>query len=215
LKDQARVLGIDDGPFVKGMQRTPLAGVLVCPPGYVEGVMVSSCQVDGEDANQAIIRMVRDSRFSEQVRMVMLDGAALGGFNVVYVRALSRDLGVPVLTISRDQPDMDAIRSALIAHFPDWERRFEARWRCPTAGSSSPRRASRTGRPTPWSVASPFADVCPNRSGWRIWWPPPWCAGSPGEGPERPGKHYLPSFPHFPSWPMTWCSRWPRGACGR
>jgi len=126
LKDQARVLGIDDGPFVKGMQRTPLAGVLVCPPGYVEGVMVSSCHVDGEDANQAIIRMVRDSRFSEQVRMVMLDGAALGGFNVVDVRALSRDLGVPVLTISRDQPDMDAIRSALIAHFPDWERRFEA-----------------------------------------------------------------------------------------
>ena len=55
--------------------------------------MVSSCQVDGEDANEAISRMVRDSRFSEQVRMVMIDGAAFGGFNVVDIQALSEDLG--------------------------------------------------------------------------------------------------------------------------
>jgi endonuclease V-like protein UPF0215 family len=125
LKDQARVLGIDDGPFLKGQGRAPLAGVLVCPPGYVEGVMISSCQVDGEDANEVISSMVRDSRFSEQVRMVMLDGAALGGFNVIDVRKLSSDLGVPVLTVSRDQPDLASIRDALLAHFPDWERRFE------------------------------------------------------------------------------------------
>ena len=125
MKDQARVLGIDDGPFVKGQGRAPLAGVLVCPPGYVEGVIVSSCQVDGADANEAISSMVRDSRFYEQVRMIMVDGAALGGFNVVDVRALSEDLGVPVLTVSRDEPDMVSIRDALEAHFPDWERRFE------------------------------------------------------------------------------------------
>lgn len=125
MKDQARVLGIDDGPFVKGTGRAALAGVLVCPPGYVEGVIVSSCQVDGDDANGAIVAMVRDSRFFEQVRMVMVDGAALGGFNVVDVRALSEQLGVPVMTVSRDEPDMGAIRSALKAHFPDWERRFE------------------------------------------------------------------------------------------
>lgn len=125
MKDQARVLGIDDGPFVKGAGRTPLAGVLMCPPDYVEGIMVSSCQVDGDDANEAIVRMVRDSRYSGQVRMVMVDGAALGGFNVVDVQRLSEDLGVPVVTISRDEPDMTAIRAALMKHFPDWERRFE------------------------------------------------------------------------------------------
>jgi hypothetical protein len=91
----------------------------------MEGVMVSSCQVDGEDANDAITSMVRESRFYEQVRMIMVDGAALGGFNVVDVRALSKDLGIPVLTISRDEPDMGTIRTALTAHFADWERRFE------------------------------------------------------------------------------------------
>ncbi|HNX47475.1 MAG TPA: DUF99 family protein [Methanomassiliicoccales archaeon] len=125
MKDQARVLGIDDGPFEKGQARAQLAGVLVRPPGYVEGVMISSCQVDGDDANEAISSMVKDSRFSEQVRMVMVDGAALGGFNVVDVRALSEEIGVPVLTISRDEPNLTEIIDALRAHFPDWERRFE------------------------------------------------------------------------------------------
>jgi len=119
------VLGIDDGPFTKGQGRAPLAGVLVCPPGYVEGVLISSCQVDGDDANEAIVHMVNGSRFSEQVRMVMLDGAALGGFNVVDVRALSKELELPILTISRDEPDMSSIRKALVSHFPDWERRFD------------------------------------------------------------------------------------------
>lgn len=119
------MLGIDDGPFTKGQGRVALAGVLVCPPGYVEGVLFSSCQVDGDDANDAIIGMVKGSRFREQVRMVMLDGAAFGGFNVVDVQALSGELGVPVLTISRDEPDMVLIRHALQAHFPDWERRFD------------------------------------------------------------------------------------------
>jgi len=126
VKDQARVLGIDDGPFLKGQARAPLVGVLVCPPGYVEGVIISSCQVDGDDANDAISRMVKDSRFSEQVRMVMVDGAALGGFNVVDVRTLCEEIGVPVVTISRDEPNMTGILDALRAHFPDWERRFEA-----------------------------------------------------------------------------------------
>ncbi len=125
MKDQARVLGIDDGPFEKGQERVPLAGVLICPPGYVEGVLISSCQVDGDDANDAILSMIRESRFSDQVRMVMLDGASLGGFNVVDVRALSEKLGLPVLTISRDIPDMPSILDALKAHFTDWERRFK------------------------------------------------------------------------------------------
>jgi uncharacterized protein len=125
LKDQARVLGIDDGPFVKGQAFVPLAGVLVCPPNYVEGVMISSCAVDGNDADDAILRMVSGSRFREQVRAIMIDGVALGGFNVVDIKELSEALNAPVITVSRDQPDLGAIEKALKAHFPDWERRLD------------------------------------------------------------------------------------------
>lgn len=119
------MLGIDDGPFVKGQSTVPLVGVLVCPPNYVEGVILSECNVDGDDADRAIIGMVNGSRFREQVRAIMIDGAALGGFNVVDIKALSKTLGMPVMTVSRDDPDMTSIASALKAHFPDWERRFK------------------------------------------------------------------------------------------
>lgn len=118
------MLGIDDGPFVKGQASVPLAGVLVCPPNYVEGVMISSCAVDGDDADDAILSMVNGSRFREQVRAIMIDGVALGGFNVVNIKTLSEALNAPVITVSRDQPDIGAIEKALMAHFPDWERRL-------------------------------------------------------------------------------------------
>jgi len=124
VKEQARVLGIDDGPFVKGQGTVPLVGVLVCPPGYVEGVLVSSCAVDGDDANEAIIGMVNPSRFREQVRMIMIDGVAFGGFNVVDISALSAALDLPVVTVARDEPDMNSITFALKAHFTDWEQRL-------------------------------------------------------------------------------------------
>ena len=55
----------------------------------------------------------------------MIDGVALGGFNVVDIKTLSEALNAPVITVSRDQPDIGAIEKALKAHFPDWERRFE------------------------------------------------------------------------------------------
>lgn len=102
-----------------------MAGVLVCPPNYLEGVMISSCAVDGEDVNDAISRMVNGSRFREQVRAIMIDGVALGGFNVVDIKHLSAAFDAPVITVSRDQPDLGAIEKALKAHFSDWERRLK------------------------------------------------------------------------------------------
>jgi len=125
LKDQARVLGVDDGPFVKGQGRVPVAGVLVCPPNYVEGVLASSCTVDGTDATEVIVDMVEGSRYREQVRMIMIDGVALGGFNVVDISLLHSRLGIPAVTVSRDRPDQSSIASALRDHFPDWDARLE------------------------------------------------------------------------------------------
>ena len=56
--------------------------------------------------------------------MVMIDGAAFGGFNVVDIRALSRKLDVPVVTVSRDNRTSVAIEMHSSSHFPDWERRL-------------------------------------------------------------------------------------------
>lgn len=125
MKRQVRVLGIDDAPFSFEDERVEIVGILVRLPSYVEGVLLSDVQVDGDDATERVGAMVAGSRFLEGLALLLLDGVALGGFNVVDVEALHERLAVPVATVTKKEPDMAAIEKALRARFPDWERRLE------------------------------------------------------------------------------------------
>jgi hypothetical protein len=125
MKAQVRVLGIDDSPFRFGDGRSLVVGAVVRLPGYLEAIMRTDVEVDGDDATEQLVRMVSGSRYRDQVKAIMLDGICLAGFNVIDIQALHESLGIPVLTITRDEPDMARIRAALQGHFADWERRFE------------------------------------------------------------------------------------------
>ncbi len=125
MKAQARLLGIDDAPFTFGDAETEVVGVVVRAPGYVEGVMTTRVAVDGRDANARLAAMIQRSRFREAVTLILIDGAALGGFNVVDIDALSKAVRVPVATVTRRKPDLDAMERVLRRKFPDWEARLE------------------------------------------------------------------------------------------
>ena len=125
MKSQIRVLGIDDGSFSFGQARTAVIGVSVRLPAYVEGVMMTHVEIDGLDSTDKIIEMLRSSKYLEQLKLIMLDGAAVGGFNVIDVHRLNRELEVPLITVTRDMPDYGEIESALRKHFEDWEPRLE------------------------------------------------------------------------------------------
>ncbi len=124
MKAQARVLGIDDAPFTFGDAETEVVGVVVRAPSYVEGVMTTRVAVDGRDATAKLAAMIGRSRFREAVTLILIDGAALGGFNVVDIGALYEEVGIPVATVTRDEPDAAAIEKALRARFPDAEERL-------------------------------------------------------------------------------------------
>jgi uncharacterized protein len=125
VKSQVRVLGIDDAPFSFRDGKVPMVGVVVRLPGYVEGVMISEVTVDGDDADRSIIDLISRSRYRDQIKLVMIDGAAVGGFNVVDIDLLSKATGIPFCTVTRDRPDLDSIKTALLKHFPDWQKRSE------------------------------------------------------------------------------------------
>lgn len=125
MKQQLRVLGIDDSPFKFKDERALLVGALVRVPNYLEGVLTTDVKVDGDDATDRIIRMLSGSKYLDQVKAVMLDGIAVAGFNVVDLERLSASLKVPVITVTRDSPDVGKMRSALEKHFPDWQARYE------------------------------------------------------------------------------------------
>lgn len=124
MKQQVRILGLDDSPFSFDDGRSLVVGALVRAPNYLEAVMKTDVAVDGDDSTACIVEMMSKSRYRDQVKAVMIDGIALAGFNVVDIERLSEETGLPVLTVTRDKPDMDDMRSALKKHFDDWEARY-------------------------------------------------------------------------------------------
>lgn len=124
MKRNVRVLGVDDAPFRFGDERTMVVGVVVRLPTYVEGVLRTDVTVDGWDATDAVIGMVERSRFRAQIKAILLDAGCLGGFNVVDIPRLHSTLDIPIISVSRERPDPEAILTALRSHFQDWKERY-------------------------------------------------------------------------------------------
>ena len=124
MKSQVRVLAFDDGPFKFTDKKAPLVGVLTRLPNYMEAVIVGSITVDGTDANDAIAKLVQASRYKEQITLILFDGAAVGGFNVIDIDRLCVETRIPCATVTRDKPDMRAVEKALRENFDDWKDRL-------------------------------------------------------------------------------------------
>ena len=125
------VMGFDDGPFSHAHRgRVLLVGAL-CAGTRLDGVVSGHVRRDGGDAASRMIDLVRSSQFGDSIRAVMLQGIAVGGFNVVDVHELSRALDVPVLIVTRRPPDLDAVRRALFSEAPPGRPRVagaERKW---------------------------------------------------------------------------------------
>jgi endonuclease V-like protein UPF0215 family len=124
VKRQIRVLGIDDSPFTFQSKKALVVGVVARLPMYIEGIMRTEVTVDGSDANDAIIAMVERPRYREQLRLIMFNGVAVGGFNVVDIVRIHRETGIPCATVTREMPDFNKMESALRTYFRDWEERL-------------------------------------------------------------------------------------------
>ncbi|MFP3981982.1 MAG: DUF99 family protein [Desulfobacterales bacterium] len=124
-KRLSNVAGFDDAPFDRGHQGgVPIVGTVYADLRF-DGVLVGEIERDGSDAAQKLGDLIAGSRFAEHIQLVMLQGIAFGGFNVVDVFALHRQLGVPVLAVSRKPPDMDAIKNALINRVDKGEEKWQ------------------------------------------------------------------------------------------
>lgn len=125
VKPEIRVLGIDDGKFVPHTKDSVLIVGVVFRGGYsIEGVMHSKIAIDGLDATEKLASMINSSPHCRQLRVVMLNGITFAGFNVVSLKKLHLETGLPVIALTHDRPNLDAICSAL-KNLP----KSEDRWR--------------------------------------------------------------------------------------
>lgn len=108
-----RAIGFDDAPFTRG-RRGPVgvAGV-VCAGTRFEGLVWGRVRQDGWDATEALVRLLVGGKFLPQLHLVLLDGIALGGLNVVDLAGLAAALGRPCVAVMRRPPDLAAVEAAV------------------------------------------------------------------------------------------------------
>jgi hypothetical protein len=92
--------------------------------GYsLDGVMHTHVAVDGFDATEKITHMINTSSHCKQLRLVMLNGITFGGFNVIDIKKLHSATELPVLALTPEKPDLDAVHNA-INQMPKSEERW-------------------------------------------------------------------------------------------
>ena len=125
MKRQIRILGIDDSPFTFNDKYCTVIGAVMRGGEYLECVLSSRVAIDGNEATAICKEMIQNTKHRQQLKVVMLDGVALGGFNIVDINELYESTNLPIITITRDKPDFDKIKLALQKNFNDWEERWE------------------------------------------------------------------------------------------
>jgi len=126
IKPEIRVLGIDDGAFLPRTEGTvDVVGVVYRGGYWLDGVMRTEVEIDGTDATEKIAFMIKSSPHYKQLRVVMLNGITLAGFNVVDIQWLFKEINLPVVTVTREEPNLAEIKLAL-ENLPEHEKRWQA-----------------------------------------------------------------------------------------
>ena len=120
----SHIIGFDDFPFSRESRGDiSIVGTVFCGT-RLEGVLRGKIRRDGANSAKEIARLVSGSKFAPQVQLVMLQGIAMAGFNVVDAHWLHKTLEIPVLIVARKFPVMDGIREALLTKVRGGKRKW-------------------------------------------------------------------------------------------
>lgn len=120
----SHVIGIDDAPFAPSHRGDVTIIGAVYAGDRLEGVLHHRIRRDGVNSTRRIVEMIQRSQFASHLQLILLQGIALGGFNVVDIRRLFKETGLPVLVVMRRPPDFAAIRQALLEKVPGGRRKW-------------------------------------------------------------------------------------------
>ncbi len=118
-------IAFDDCPFPRGHRGdVKIVGTVYADLRF-DGLIIGRVRKDGTNSTENLVRLVRDSKFFQHANLIMLQGIALAGFNVVDAMKLNRVLGISVLVVARKAPHMDSIREALFTKVPGGKKKWK------------------------------------------------------------------------------------------
>lgn len=119
-----RAIGFDDEPFDCARGGDVAVAGVVCAGTRFEGLVWGRVRRDGWNATAELVRLLAGGKFLPQLHLVLVDGIAFAGFNVVDLPALARALRRPCVAVMRRPPDLAAVERAL-RNLPRPERRLD------------------------------------------------------------------------------------------
>lgn len=125
MKENPITIGIDDAPFgFKSLiKKTSLIGV-VCQGTRVVNVVKKDIIIDGDDATEALIEMIKQTE--KHMQYVLTDSITFGGFNIADLEKIFNETNKPIIAITEREVNLEAVEKALIKKFPtDYKRKFQ------------------------------------------------------------------------------------------
>lgn len=126
VKPKIPIIGFDDGQFQlrKPGSRVIIVGAVMKGASYLEGVLQDFMLVD-QGITRTILRMLRNSPHIGQIRAILTPGITFGGFSVLDINEIYKELAIPVIVVIPRYPDFGRIKKALLDHFPDGAQRWK------------------------------------------------------------------------------------------
>jgi hypothetical protein len=120
----SNVVGIDDAPFAREHRGDVPVIATITTQNRLDGLLVGKIRRDGRNSTERLAALIGGSRFHAHVQAVLLQGIAVGGFNVIDIHALAARLDRPVLVVARREPNMAKIERALRRKVPGGLRKW-------------------------------------------------------------------------------------------
>jgi len=117
MKDHPITIGIDDATFdlKSSSKKTQLIGV-ICQGVRVVSVKKTEIEIDGLDATEKLIDLVRQSE--EHVQFILTHTITFGGFNLINLSRVYNELEKPIIAFNESEVDIEAVVKALKKNFP-------------------------------------------------------------------------------------------------
>jgi endonuclease V-like protein UPF0215 family len=113
MKLGTRFLGIDDSAHDKFNDDTAfLIGVSYRGTEFIEDIRKTEIEVDGGDATEKIIELYNSAEAST-IGCIFLDGISFAGLNIVDIEEVAEETGVPVIAVTKNEPDREEFHEAL------------------------------------------------------------------------------------------------------
>jgi len=120
----SHVIGFDDAPFEQSHRGDVLVVGTIYSGKRLEGILSTRVRRDGINSTSRLASLISGSRFAGHIQVILLQGIAFAGFNVVDIHALYKRSGLPVIVVSRKRPNLKSIRNALLNYVPGGRRKW-------------------------------------------------------------------------------------------